>query len=659
MSFAYKEDKIGLFQIKQKYTYQEREGRIMFCKRCGSEMLDSAKFCPKCGEVMKPITGETYGDKKQAVTEPRKTNSEVSRKNPHNNHKTLLIITAAVIVVAVLLVLNVSRINNFIHKTFSSPEKYYQFVEKETINDLAVLGGNIYDTLVLDTLNIYNQSGKGELTIELSEDGNELLSMAKLAGVDLTWLQSISVGTDVSIKDEALYLGLNTALNGNHIVSGSLTMDIQEGDAYIQIPDLTNTYLGIDLEDVLDSYDRDAFETLQEQQAVCEELVRALPSQARAEDIIKKYLLIALECIDDVDINTRTLKAEGVQQECTELKITIDSDTILDIAKAVYREMKNDEDIEKYIIDVIEASDIPHVDADDVYDAFIEEIEYEYNSLVRQINDIERYNDSDIKIVMKVYVDNKGNIVGRIVEWDIPQEYNYYSYSRNYSGSISMLMPVKGNEFGYKLSIEPYGNGETIMITGSGKKSGNAISGDFSLKYCGNSLVDIGVTKLNIADLKRGQLNGTFVVEASSGIIREIGESRYLSEMERTICKILEDLQITLTANTKDNSGKYSLGVVFDEEDIGTISVSIQRGNGSKVTIPNARNVIEVGDMDDLEDWIETIEWDKLISNLEKADLPTDIIDLVEDIGDAVEDGDWYSVGRCIESMVYEIYGYY
>ena len=52
-----------------------------------------------------------------------------------------------------------------------------------------------------------------------------------------------------------------------------------------------------------------------------------------------------------------------------------------------------------------------------------------------------------------------------------------------------------------------------------------------------------------------------------------------------------------------------------------------------------------VEDDSDFDDWLDTCEWDKLISSLEKMDVPSQVIDMLE----ALEDGD-------IGSLMYYLY---
>ena len=53
-----------------------------------------------------------------------------------------------------------------------------------------------------------------------------------------------------------------------------------------------------------------------------------------------------------------------------------------------------------------------------------------------------------------------------------------------------------------------------------------------------------------------------------------------------------------------------------------------------------------VEDSDDALEWLEEIDWGKVLSRLDKTDLPSEVLDMIEDIADALEDGDYIQLYR-------------
>ena len=92
----------------------------------------------------------------------------------------------AAVVVVLLVVFNLSSIKNAAKRTFSSPENYYHWVEKNTAKEAAGTVSSIYANYFLDALKVYNMGTSAEVSVELDEAGQDMLSLAGAAGVDLS-----------------------------------------------------------------------------------------------------------------------------------------------------------------------------------------------------------------------------------------------------------------------------------------------------------------------------------------------------------------------------------------------------------------------------------------------------------------------------------------
>ena len=605
----------------------------MFCENCGTQLQDSDKFCPKCGTPA-PTPADPVKEEDTQGTEVSAGQTDVTvQKDAAENEKpkskmgkVLIIVGAAVAVVLVAIIVSASRISNFVHKTFSSPEKYYQYVEKKNAEELAEIVGDIYKYYVLDRKDAFQSTSNAKLAVELGEGGQDILELAGLAGVDLSWLKSASADTSVTVNGDKIGMNLTAAVNKDDIMSLVMALDMGTGEAYFQIPELTDKYIGLDLEEIMgSSYVDDMLDDWEDTREEYAELFDVLPSQAKVEKLLNKYLKIALNCVEDVEKKSKVLKVEGINQKCTVLKVTLDNRTLAEIFGSILDEAEYDGALEALIADVVDASG---EDGEDAYEDFLDGLEDLYRSFknARGMEDI----------VMTVYVDNKGNVVGRELDAD--------------GVNISLLMPEKGNKFGYEFSVKS--GSDKYALTGSGKRSGNKINGDFSARYNGTSILGITASKFDLETFKRGQLNGRLDVSLGSGIGKVAGSVSGLS--------VLQDMKFVIKSKTSGHSVEYSLGVIYDDEDMGTLIVSADRKRASGVKVPNKKNVVFVEDERDLEDWLEEITWDKVVSRLEKTDLPKDAVDFVEDLGEAIEDGDAEDMlDDMLGDLMYKFWRYY
>jgi len=129
------------------------------------------------------------------------------------------------------------------------------------------------------------------------------------------------------------------------------------------------------------------------------------------------------------------------------------------------------------------------MDASEAEDEFLESLEYSLESIEAS----KEYANSEDEIIMKVYINSKGEVVGR----DIVSDNSYESVE------IKYYMPESGGNYGMELSMLVYNNYYDyeelcFMLEGKGKKSSSKLSGKFDL-YGADELeiAEITVTDLN------------------------------------------------------------------------------------------------------------------------------------------------------------------
>lgn len=627
----------------------------MFCERCGNPVGDTEKFCSKCGAPLSPVT--TTAPAESAAPEPTtetaapvESTAPVAPAVPVGNQDNSgkgrkkkivpLIAGCAVLVAVIVCVANGAKLGNFFSRTFSSPEKYYQYVEKTTVEEMAELGSACYEALVMDTLSTDNRSASAEFTVALGKGGQDLVNLLGLAGVDLSWFTELSVGAGFSLKDDVFGYDLSFGMNKSDILSANMVADLKEGNMYLRVPELTAEYIGFDMEEFIGVDWIDEFEEYLQTQEELKGVQRAMPDAKEVEKLMQKYLNLALSSVNNVDKSQKTLKVEGVRQKCTELEVTFDGESLAEMLEVILTEMQKDKDLKKLIVKTVDGLietgyfESYSRDGEDFYDAFQEKLE----EMLDRMDSRGDREEPDVELIMKVYVDGKGNIVGRIIEL-VEDGENYLT--------VNLLMPENGSRFGYEFSVKP-GYGAEIALTGSGKKSGNKLSGDFSLEYMGISLLDLQVSKLDQKQLEQGYLNGSFTITPSKMVSMLLTGNYYGS----AYASMFTDMQLTLDSQMSKDSGKITLGLLHDEEEMVSISMSVKTGDGSGASVPGANKTIFVEDVDDLEDWLDGIDWESFIEKLDKAGLPDEVVDLVEEIADTLE----YTG---IEGLFFDLYNDY
>lgn len=221
------------------------------------------------------------------------------------------------------------------------------------------------------------------------------------------------------------------AMEKKNVISADLIVDMAEEAVYLAVPELSKTYIGVDVSEIPDiSYYMDTLDNSTEYMDALKAILAKLPEEKQVKDLTAKYLEIALKSIDDVNMKKgKTLKAEGVSESCTLLEVTLDADTLQNVIENVAEQLEND--------------------SEEVYEYF--------QDACSELADEAQYISFDEELVMSLYVDGKGVIRGRSFEFNDGWS-NY---------TVEILNPHKGGKIGFKAAVTV--DNQEFSIAGSGK----------------------------------------------------------------------------------------------------------------------------------------------------------------------------------------------
>lgn len=645
-------------------------GIEMECKNCGSPLLEGDRFCSKCGtrvteaakepvtetaKAEEPVTETAKAEEpvmetvkaEEPVTETAKAEEPgakaektippcIPEEEPSRHRrpwKTLFpgkivtvesdrpkkwvpkVILGILGVIAVVLIANSSKLINSYHRNFSTPEEYYCWVERRAIRRNAKTFAEYYANHIMEYLRRYDRYVSGEVCLELGNAGRDMMESAGLE----PWFEEGSFTYEATRKNGVEQSILGLKIGGKNLFSLDAVMDLRDEAAYLGLPGLTEKYLALDTgeKDFVREFEY-MFHMEPEEYLDALELLEAFykecPDKKQVEALADRYLELLLDNIDNVKMRTgKTARADNVTQTCTTLEIYLDKDDIRNMLSDFLKELREDREIEDLLYQVyglaeeLELEEVGYRDAEEFYEAFQDEID-------EILDDMEYYVTYHDELDMTVYVDDKGQVIGRTLEF--PNSWDEIS--------ISYLFPRSGSRFGYKASVTV--DDEELSVSGSGKEFGNKLDGSFTLKYNGYGIVDVEVEDLNLKSLKKGFLNGGFTLTASSGI-RRIGDMDI-------VYSYLSDLQLILDVAMDNSSQKLRMELREGRELWGALTMSARSSGGKKISVPSTRDAIFVEDDSDFMDWWDTIEWEKLIKNMDKAGMPSDTIERVEELSE-------------------------
>ena len=500
---------------------------------------------------------------------------------------------------------------------FSTPEEFYRAAETKNAAELAGHLSNVYDNLFLSNAASDDVSVAGTLKIEPGDKLRGLLldvigpQLDQLnPGDDLSWLKAVSLVYDVSRKDDLGMLNAGVQLNGTDLAHVNAVLRIEDGVLCLSVPELSDKYLELPLEDLdLDSFSLPSGLTglSPEDAEKIGPVVEALLDAKTVETILNRYLSEAIGQIEDVEKESGTLTAEGVSADYTVLTATVTPDTAVRIVEKLGPELKEDKDIKKIILDVAAASG---QDGEAKYKEFTDKIDEKLNDTAKI-----RENMKD-NLVLTVYLDKNGDAHGRVID----------SGSRK----LELLMPENDGQFGLTIRCTQDGE-ETLLLSGSGKRSGDKLTGDLDLTVGGEYYAVLGLDGFDVEKVKDGYLSGAVDVKPTASFWKKVtgGADDGTSALPESLKSILDSLTVRLELNTAKDKSAVTLTLLTGGDKL--ISIAADGAKSSAKPIAAADGV-------EPDEWAGDITLDKLekvVAAIEKAGVPAAYTDFLDEALDS------------------------
>lgn len=506
-----------------------------------------------------------------------------------------------VLVLALVAVFFWSQVSNFFVRTFSSPEKYYQFVESRNIDDVAGTASGAYDQVILKCIDTQNNRVEFNVTIKPEEP---LLDLLNAAGgrIDFDWLEEVKI-SGVSNFSDGMGSTTETAyLNDDELINLNAVLDTKKNLYYIQVPEFSEDWIKFDPYSLMSGGSVPMYQASQIYSVtnIYSQLPNMLPDAEITNRLIARYGKIVLDQIHDVSKESETLKIRNVSGHYTALTIELDEDTVKDILNAVIEAMMDDKDIEDLIKKMAPIYGpamlgTPNVDEDEFYDRLIEQME----KLQDEMDDF----FMDDPIEMKIWVDGKGEIAARKI--------NYRDHE------LFVGMTEAGGKFGLELSYTR-DDREYVSLKGTGTKSGDKLTGSLTFSSDETELAEIKLESFDKEQVKKGFFDGKVIVYPTQEFYQAAGLSRMMQQFK----SFASDLAIMVDGKTTESEGKLTLQILTDDDPFVTIQMESKK--------KKAEEVDKVKGAVDYMEWTRNIEPSDLedfVDKLEKTDLPKELID--------------------------------
>ena len=471
-----------------------------------------------------------------------------------------------------------------------SPEAKFEKAQKEEISEF------------LDSiLNTYSNTSTPE---EMSVDskikvtlGAPLLSSLKAnTGMSFDWIKDLSIDLSSTIKDSAFSADAELSYNSKVLASIATILDMEKGNAYVSIPQISEKFLGISLGMIPSTGMMGTLDTM--------------PSPETLRKVIDKYLDIIFDNLPEMETEKGALTIDGISESCTVYTIKFTKANILNLGKTMIETVKDDTDIKEFIMDLYEAQtggyDYEDYTAQDAYNDFKEYL----TDMLSEIE--EELKADDINNVYATWTSyfKKNEIIGNKIE--LPEA--------NFEFFCGTAQEKSDSRFDFHIISE---SKEVFSITGDLTENKNKLSGELELKVSEKSICFIGLENFDKNTWEDGYINGTISISPSKGamdFIRNMVSNEYATFI--STCSLKFDI------TSSKNKGDVTISLMSGNEPYFSLSLVSNAKDFANINIPSDSQTIY-----DAENWAESLDpnkFEEAINAIKNSGLPSEIVDLIE-----------------------------
>lgn len=446
------------------------------------------------------------------------------------------------------------------------------------------------------------------------EDTGRALAGALMGGTDVSWLQSITFDSDITIKDgvEAIVGGL--LLNDTKLCDLNFYMDLANMVEYIQIPELSDGYISAPIEGTVTTSEgvaENSQEIMSTYMNALSDLSSALPDSDTLGTLLDRYGNIIIDNIEEGSSVEESVSVDGISEDCTAYEGTVSEKAVTAMAEGILTAAKDDAEIKGLFEQWAGASD-----GEDQYQQFEDAVADALDSIGSADGEV----SEDPVFSSKVWVNADNKIVGReFAVIDGAETTPVFTWKAPSDGDTSALL------------LEITAEDSSLTLTGSGTTSDGLLNGDYIFAIDGTEAADINVENLETKPEKAGYYNGTLNVTfpvAEADAANTDGESEAASNPLAGF-----GIVINLKSDASTDSSSMGLTVTTSGAPIATLTIS--GGYGDGVDIPDLTSLDKTYDGSDdaaMTEYVANINWDTFLANIKAAGVPDELATQLETI---------------------------
>ncbi|MDE7422713.1 MAG: hypothetical protein K2N51_03335 [Lachnospiraceae bacterium] len=419
-----------------------------------------------------------------------------SNNNGGTSKKKGLALKIIIGIVAVLLVgggvvWSVPTLRNSLYLTILSPKSYYIATEAKNVKKIAENIGGAYERRV-EKLNS-QKKGTKKNKAEIKFDMNKQL--AGSLGIDKILPVEFLVDGRTDFEKNKKQMTIECKLGEEKLIGMNMLMDLGKEEFYMQIPQLSSAYLHTSQKEAT-KQDSKTQQDLDKYQKVVTNYLNDPTTKKFISNLITRYGKLIFETPEDVSIEKKAeYSVNNVKKSMTKITVSVTASDVKVWCGKIVEIARKDKELKEEMIRL-------GICEEDEYSKLIDEME-------KILNEDEEKDSG--KLVMDVWVDNRGNIVGR--------EISVFDGDKKNSGFYYFTDKQDGTDY-LEISLYDMEDNTSFMIKGSGKEEESGYKGEAVLESKEGSSTktraNLSFDNVKAVDKKNSAYNGNFALEFDS-----------------------------------------------------------------------------------------------------------------------------------------------
>lgn len=487
----------------------------------------------------------------------------------------------------------------------------YQEAEKAALSQF-IKGFSSYWDVVMEDQEKAMAGTKAVMTLKLEDGGKTLLSAAS-GGMDFSWLNTLTMDMTAAVTEGKEIVNGAILLNDSPLCNMNMYMDLNELVEYLQIPELSETWMKMPLLDSLEISEEElaqTFESEEEMQAYMEymeaykasmknnfkvlsDLTSFLPDTATVSALLDRYGNIIIDSTAEGTSSEETISVEGISEDCTVYESQITEAGVLSMMKNILTTAKEDQEL-KGLLDKWSETSGEDLNA---------QLQTNVDALLADLTG----EGSDAAVVTsKAWVNADGKIIGREIS------------AEDETGSIPVFTWKNPSSDEKSALFIEFGAGEeTMTFTGTGQSAEGLLNGEYV--FAVNSVKMLGIKAENLETHPKvpGYYNGKIGVS-----VLDAGTE----EAPNPLAAFGLDINVASDAEAKTNQVDFT--VTNSGAALVTLSVN---GGYADASVSAPEQAVLDASLDITEEGAETsyiqgMDWTAILDNASAAGAPAELV---------------------------------